>query len=284
MKIGIFAKTFPRPSLEETLDAVRAHGLDRVQFNLACAGLPSLPDQLDDDIVEKIRREMDKRSLQMAAISGTFNMCHPEAHEREVGLRRLRVLASACERLGTRVITLCTGTRDRQDMWRRHPDNDTPQAWQDTAATMARALQIADEYDLTLAFEPEVSNVIDTARKGRQLLDKMRSARLKVVMDAANLFHHGELARMSDILAEAFELLGQDIVIAHAKDLSHDGAAGHEAAGTGVLDYGLYLRLLRANGYEGPLILHSLSEAQVEGAVAFLHDQLQRVEAGTIRD
>ena len=103
MQIGIFAKTFPRPSLEETLDAVSAHGLDCVQFNLACAGLPSMPDQLDEHVVERIRREMDARALQMAAISGTFNLSHPEASERQAGLRRLRLLAAACERLGTGV-------------------------------------------------------------------------------------------------------------------------------------------------------------------------------------
>ncbi|MGH7463271.1 MAG: sugar phosphate isomerase/epimerase family protein, partial [Longimicrobiales bacterium] len=230
MKIGIFAKTFPRPNLEETLDAVRAHGLSCVQFNLACAGLPSMPDQLEGGVVEWVRREMEARSVQMAAISGTFNMIHPEPHERQAGLRRLRVLAAACGRLGTRVITLCTGTRDRQDMWRRHPDNDNPQAWQDLTACMSQALQIAEEYDVVLAFEPEVSNVVDTARKGRRLLDEMQSPRLKVVLDAANLFHQGELVHMPAILVEAFELLAEDIVIVHAKDLSHDGAAGHQAA------------------------------------------------------
>jgi len=279
MKIGIFAKTFPRPSLEQTLDAVRAHGLDCVQFNLACAGLPSMPDQLEDSVVERVRREMEARAFQMAAISGTFNMSHPEPREREAGLRRLRILAAACERLGTRVITLCTGTRDRQDMWRRHPDNDTPQAWQDLTTCMAQALKIADEYNVTLGFEPEVANVIDTARKGRRLLDEMKSPRLKVVMDAANLFRQGELARMPAMLAEAFELLAEDIIIAHAKDLSRDGEAGYQAAGTGVLDYSLYLRLLRGIGYDGPLILHSLDEAQVGQAVAFLRGQLQEVEA-----
>ena len=279
MKIGIFAKTFPRPNLEATLDAVRAHGLGCVQFNLACVGLPSMPDQLEDSVAEWVRRATEARAIQMAAISGTFNMSHPEPREREAGLRRLRILAAACARLGTRVITLCTGTRDRQDMWRRHPDNDTPQAWQDLTACMSHALQIAEEYGVVLAFEPEVSNVVDTARKSRRLLDEMQSPRLKIVMDAANLFHQGELARMPAVLAEAFELLAEDVVIAHAKDLSHDGAAGHQAAGTGALDYGLYLRLLRGMGYDGPLILHSLDEVQVDQAVAFLRDQLQEVEA-----
>jgi sugar phosphate isomerase/epimerase len=274
MKVGIFAKTFARPSVEATLDAVRAHGLDCVQFNLACAGLATLPDQLEDDVIERVRSAVQARAIEMAAISGTFNMCHPEPSERARNLARLRILAGACPRLGTRTITLCTGTRDRQDMWRRHPDNDTPEAWRDMTGTVAQALQIAEDCGVTLAFEPEVANVIDSARKGRRLLDEMLSPRLKVVMDAANLFHHGELARMPAILAEAFELLAGDMVLAHAKDLSRDGEAGHQAAGTGVLDYDLYIQLLRAAGYDGPLILHSLDEAQVDPAVAFLRGKM----------
>jgi sugar phosphate isomerase/epimerase len=122
--------------------------------------------------------------------------------------------------------------------------------------------------------ETEVSNVVDSAQRARQLLDELRSPYLKIIMDGANLFHKGELPRMREILDEAFDLLGGEIVLAHAKDLSRDGAAGHEAAGTGKLDYDRYITLLRRVGYTGPLILHSLSEEQVPGCVAFLRSKL----------
>ena len=48
MQLGIFAKTFPRPTLEQTLDAVAAHGLTHIQFNMSCMGLATLPDRLDE--------------------------------------------------------------------------------------------------------------------------------------------------------------------------------------------------------------------------------------------
>ena len=115
-----------------------------------------------------------------------------------------------------------------------------------------------------------MSNVVDTAAKARRLLDEIGSARLKVVLDGANLFHAGELQKMRAILEEAFALLGGDIALAHAKDLRRDGAAGDAAAGTGQLDYDLYMALLRGAGYRGPLILHALAEAQVDSCVAFL--------------
>jgi sugar phosphate isomerase/epimerase len=65
--------------------------------------------------------------------------------------------------------------------------------------------------------------------------------------------------------------------LAHAKDLSRDGEAGHEAAGTGLLDYDHYLALLRSAGYDGPLILHGLAERQVDGCVEFLRKKLSPV-------
>ncbi len=270
MQIGIMARTFVRPTLEETLDAVADHGVHCIQFNFTCAGLPEMPEQIDLDLCDRIREEMAAREMTMAAISGTYNMIHPDVRERQDGLRRLRELASVCHRLDTSVITLCTGTRDPQSMWRRHPDNDLPEAWDDLVAETRKALEIAAEYDVILAFEPEVSNTVDSAVKGRRLLDQMESPHLKVVMDPANIFHKGELPRMREIIDEAFELLGEDIAIGHAKDLDRDGAAGHIATGKGLLDYKQYVSLLDKADFDVPLVLHGLSEAEVDGCVAFL--------------
>jgi len=274
MQLGIMTRTFVRPSLEETLDAVKSYGLSCVQFSLSSAGIANLPDRIEPELSGRIRQALAVRDLSMAAISGTFNMIHPDPQERESGLRRLEVLAAACEWMGTSLITLCTGTRDPDNMWRRHPANDSPEAWRDLVVSMAEAVRLAELYGVTLGVEPEVSNVVDSAAKARRLLDELRSPRLKIIMDGANLFHTGELPHMREILTEAFDLLGEDIVLAHAKDLSQDGAAGQEAAGTGLLDYDHYLALLRRAGFTGGLILHSLSEAQVANSVQFLRNKL----------
>ena len=146
-------------------------------------------------------------------------------------------------------------------------------------ACVRAAAEITKPFGVTLGFEPEVNNVVNSAKKARRLMDEIGSPHLKVTMDAANLFPAGESAHMSDVLDRAFALVGKDIVMAHAKDLSHDGDAGHEAAGHGKLDYYRYLTLLHACGFKGPLLLHSLSEAQVPGCVAFLREKLARVAA-----
>jgi len=279
MRLGIFARTFSRPNVENVLDAVRRHGLDCIQFNFACAGLPSMPERIEPALLDRICAAANARKISIAAVSGTFNMIHPDVAKRREGVQQLAVLASACKCLSTSVITLCTGTRDPEDMWRGHPENQTPAAWKDLLASLSEALAIADQHNVTLAVEPEVSNVMNSAPKTRRLLDELKSDRLKVVIDPANLFHAGELPRMRQLLDETFDLLGPDIIMAHAKDLSRDGQAGHEAAGTGVLDYDYYLDLLQNIGFTGPLLLHGLSESQVESCVAFLRRKLEKARS-----
>jgi sugar phosphate isomerase/epimerase len=218
MHLGIFARTFPRKSLEETLDAIADRGLTHVQFNMSCCGLPTLPERIDEDLSIWIARSFRERGLTMAAISGTFNLCDPDAARLQENLERLNILAAACRWLDTRIITLCTGTRDPEDMWKWHPENVRRNTWEVLVSSMREAVQIADRNEVVLAFEPEINNVVNSVARARMLLDEIDSPWLKVVIDPANLMRAADFPRMEEILDEAFDWLGQDIVLAHAKD------------------------------------------------------------------
>jgi sugar phosphate isomerase/epimerase len=281
IQIGILLDTFRVGTLEARLDAAKACGLDSVQMSLDCAGLPAMPETIPPEAASRIRRAAADRGIVIASMRGTFNMSHPDAEERHSGLRRLMALAEACPAIGTSKIHICTGTRDRNNMWRPHPDNGSPASWRDMADCVREATDIARQAGVVLAFEPEVNNVVDSAKKARRLLDEIGSPFLKVTFDAANLFHAGELPRMKEILEEAFALVGNDIVLAHAKDLDHDGDAGHKPAGHGKLDYDRYVTLLHRYRFPGPLLLHGLSEAQVPGCVAFLREKIARLAPPT---
>ena len=158
-------------------------------------------------------------------------------------------------------------------MWRRHPGNDSPEATTDLVAVMKAAAQTAEEHGVILAFEPEVNNVVNSPMKARQLIDEVGSPSVKVVMDPANIFKGGELPQMQDKLREAFSLLGDDIALAHAKDLDHDGEAGHLGAGQGLLDHPLYLALLQQSGFDGTIVLHQmnhLNDAEIDSCFGYV--------------
>lgn len=278
MEPGIFETTFARPTLEATLDAVAARGLRWVQLDLASARLTSLPDRIPDALAARIRRETAARGIRLAAVSGTYNMAHPDPGVRDRGLAGLRAIAAACHGMGTSVITLCTGTRDPEHMWRRHPANGTREAWQDLLASLAAALPVAEAHDVVLAFEPEPANVAGSAARGRDLLRELGHPRLKVVMDPANIVASAPGRPPREVLDEAFALLGEHVAVAHAKDLSPGGTFC--AAGQGIVPWDHCLALFGAAGFDGPLILHSLGEEEADRAVEFLRERIARTPGG----
>src|SRR4029077_8381311 len=125
--------------------------------------------------------------------------------------------AAACRWLDTRIITLCTGTLDPHNMWSWHPENVRKSTWERLVQTMKEAVKIADCHEVTLAFEPEIHNVVSSVMRARRLLDEIGSPWLKVVIDPANLVHSGDRGECQEIfsehqaLNEAADWLGPDI-------------------------------------------------------------------------
>jgi sugar phosphate isomerase/epimerase len=268
--LGLLSPEFPSASLKANLDAIAATGARSVQFDLASAVGSTFPTELSRDDVEAIKQAFAQRQLTMAALSGTYNMIDPDRRARDAGAEGLNRVIAVAPELGTDLVTLCTGSRDPVSMWQKHPDNDSPVAWADLLQQMEKAIPLAEKYGVILGVEPEIGNTINSVRKARSLLDEVRSPRLKIVMDGANIFQRGQLPNMRKILDEAFELLGSDIAMAHAKDLDKDGEAGHLAAGRGRLDYPYYMELLKGSGFEGAIILHALKPGEAMDRLAFV--------------
>ena len=269
MKLGVFAKTYERKSLEATLDAVQADGIDLIQLKMTSVGLPTMPEQVPPGTIDRIAHATKSRNIEIAAISATYNMAHPDQIIRNRGLTRLRILAKTAQILGVPTLTLCTGTRNRDDIWSYHPDNDTPEAWKAMRDSIFDALDIAESFDLSLAIEPESGNIACDAARARILLDEAdHHPRLRVILDPANIVDTDPLRPPVELIAEAIDLLGEFTIMAHAKD-----SAGHgivRPPGKGIVPWEFFLQRVDAVGFNGPLMMHGFDETDVPGAIAYL--------------
>lgn len=269
---GIFELIFPRDTLEASLDAVAALGVGWIQFDLSSAGLPTLPESISPEDIDRIKEACAARAIRIAAVAGTYNMIDPDLEARARGAAGLNTVIAAARDLGAPLVTLCTGTRNAASMWRAHPDNRTPEAWAELKAELAPLLAVAAEHGILLGVEPEPANVAGSAPLARQLLDELAHPNLKIILDPANAIAADRTRSPQTVLEEAFALLGPDISSAHAKDLSADGQFC--TAGTGVVPWDRFIALCREAGYTGPLILHTLTEPEAPEAVAFLRDRI----------
>ncbi len=270
MQVGTMSGTFQRPTLEESLDASLEHDIRHLQFNWGSAHPSGSLPEVIDEIAIYAGAEFKKRDMVVAAVAGNANMVDIDPENRQKAIDKVLMIIPACARIGTNVIATCTGSRNPESMWRDHPDNQSAETWKTLRNTLEQILPAAEAAGVDIAFEPEYNNVCQNARLSRRLIDEMASPRLKVVMDAANIFGKDDLERMTEVLDEAFDLLGDHVAIAHGKDLDHGGDAGHLPAGTGKLDYAHYVKLLCGLSFDVPVILHGLSEEQLPESAAML--------------
>jgi sugar phosphate isomerase/epimerase len=296
LELGIFAKTFRRPSVDGVFEAIAQHGLSCTQWNWACVpGLSSLPPKLTVETRSAVKHAAATSGVRIAAISATFNLIDPISRER--GLALLPAQAEAALSVDCNLLTLCTGTRSQADMWTHHPDNDTDEAWLEMLDGLRKACRTASRFGVQLAIEPERANVVSDALRAERILRELGpdSHSVRVILDAANLYKPPVDPRAQpEVIDDALARLGKHMSLAHAKDISdpaphllRDGFIEHythTAAGSGILPYGHYLNALlhtpavlaRAKaGRRLPFILHGLTEEQVVGSVAFVRKSME---------
>ena len=280
MRIGICTTDFDTLPARELFGRIARLGFECVQFSFATvteAGFEAgpaleIPPAISPETVAAVKAAAGEYGLPVVAVNGTFNMAHPDESVRAEGVRRFEILSDATAALNCPIISLCTGTRNRESLWKPHPDNLTESAWRDSVDTAKKLCRIAEERGLTLAVETEASNVVCTPEKARRMMDEVGSPALKMILDPANLFLPGTAKKenAAKSLYDAFAAFGNDIVIAHGKDIRKGEDIDFCGTGLGIVNFPLMLDLLGQAGYKGDWALHGIyDEADMPRALEY---------------
>lgn len=273
MKTGICTTDFekkgrPYGTAEKLFAEIKNLGFETTQFSFSSVtesafdptGQLEIPPVILPSTINSVMEASEKYSVPVGAINGTYNMAHPEEYIRSEGLRRIKLLIEAAHEMGVPYITLCSGSRCRKHLWTYSDENDSDDAWNDMRESVFAALEHAEKYGITLAIESEVSNIIDTPENARRIMDEAGSDKLKMILDCANLFHPGRAhpAYVEETLKHAMEIYGNDVVIAHGKDIREGDGINFCGTGRGIVDFRLAADLLRESGFEGDMFLHGI--------------------------
>jgi sugar phosphate isomerase/epimerase len=275
VELGVFSRTYQPIGIDRIFAQIARDGFQTIQFNFSSAGLPSLPKDWPEVIVKEVMASASQHGLTICALSGTYNMAHPDVARRGADRIGFTNVVRAAEFMQVPLVTLCTGTRDAMNMWSAHPDNESPEAWVALRGELDFALELAERHGVALGVEPEPGNVVGNARDARRLLDEIDDPQLKIVMDAANLLPPSSQSRQREVVAEAVALLGADLALVHTKDVSPSGEA--VAAGRGVVDFPNFLKGIVSTGYRGPLVSHNFPEKDAAYVSGFLRRVLAEV-------
>ena len=96
MTPGIFARTYASKNPAVLFAQIQRDGYRAAQFNLSCAGLDPLPARLPAGLGKTVCAAANANGLTLCALSGTYNMAHPDPSQRDADRARfLNVLTAA---------------------------------------------------------------------------------------------------------------------------------------------------------------------------------------------
>ena len=275
MKLGVFAKSFAGDDPLTVLSASRAAGFEAVQYNLSCSGIGSLPEAIPDDAVQEIRHAARATGVGIAAISATYNMTDPDPERLASGRRAFQAICEKTPAMGSNLVTVCSGSKHPTDKWQHHPANDDPQSWTDMCNEFEIICEHATQHGVLIGVEPEPANIVSNADRAASLIADFPGSPIRIVLDPANMIEDVAPEDHHRTIDQAFDLLGDHLVLAHAKDRFANGRVA--PAGRGVVDWTHFLGCLAAIGFNGALVAHGMSAAEAPAVASFLAGHLERL-------
>lgn len=282
LRLGIVSGVYGALPLEEAVGRIRADGFSNVLTDFRFADVRFDPLAPDWAAADKITACFARHEIHVASLYGYYNLVDPQADRRQRSEARMQFLIQHWKRLGTPLISTETGTFNQKSEWLEAPENATEEGYRACRAAVEKLVRAAEKTGASICLEVYWRNVIDGIERAERLLREVSSPALKLVMDPCNYYRPEDLPRMQPLLREMFQRLGRHIALAHAKDVKASATAGTDlpAAGQGVLDYPLYLRLLAELDRPLDLVVEHLTLDDVARARDFVRAQLEMLASG----
>jgi len=227
---------------------------------------------LKDSELRELNTALREYDLVVYEVGGYQNIIHPDTATREKNLKYLAWCLEAAEKVNCPMVGTCTGSRDPEYYIGVHPDNWTLETWKLTVESIKKILSDTAGMKAALGIEAQVTMNIDSPKAHKRLNDDVGDKRCAVNLDPVNMCSLATYYHTTELLNECFDLLGESILGAHAKDtyIWPDRQTVHVqevASGRGVMDYETYLvRLSRMEWPRTILPEHVPAEQLIEAA------------------
>jgi sugar phosphate isomerase/epimerase len=235
---------------------------------------------ITDSEIREMHAALREYDVEFYTLHVWANLIDPDARKRAANHDLHCRAIEMAERLGMKFILTHTGGRSPLGKDVPHPLNWTRETWDMSVAAVKKLLKATAGSKVDLAFEAVNSCNNNTPQSHVRLKQDVGDPRVKVTLDPSNMLHPGTFFRTSELLNQCFELLGEDIMYAHAKDqVWRQMLPTIEpiTLGQGSMDYELYLAHLSRLQRPRCLLLEHLPREQYEPSRQFLLRTAERI-------
>jgi sugar phosphate isomerase/epimerase len=265
MKLGVAGYL---PGDWRKIDAVATERVRKAGF-LGASLIINKPLEADQVELLRVKRAFDQSGLEIAQANGWYEaLVNPDDQLRLEGIRGLQALVRIGRMVNAPTTYVRPGGLNPRGHWLAHPENHSQQTFDRLVDSLRKVSREAELEGVTLAIEGHVLSCLDTPQRVRDLIDAVASVSLKFNTDPVNFIGTvKDVHNTSIVLNQLFDLLGNDTVAGHAKDLTLlDSLVVHideVVIGNGTLDYDLFLTRFQKYCPDKYLLIEHLPDEKV---------------------
>lgn len=174
------------------------------------------------------------------------------------------------------------GSLNPAGSWTPHPDNHRPECLDRFVASLREIADDAEANGVTVVVESHVVSIMRSPEVCAEVVDRVGSPRIRIVLDPVNHFESIDQAfHSTERLRQIFDILGPIAPIGHAKDLrvGNDLVTHLEEAvpGEGILDYTTLLTRFQQANPDGYLLIEHIPPSKVPIASAYIRHVAEEV-------
>ena len=256
--------------MEQVLPLVRQKGFTCAHLALSKAmkDYPCTPSALTPGYALYLRHLFEKNDIDIAVLGNYLNLAHPDAAALSAIQEKYYAHIRFASLLGCGMVGTETGAPNPE--YKFCPECRSDEALATFIRNLKPVVRCAEQFGVIIAIEPVVKHIVYDAKRARTVLDEIGSHNLQILFDPVNLLSMENVDHRDEVIAEAIELLGDDIAMIHFKDYLLQDAGGQlkaAAAGLGGMDYTQVLRFAKK---EKPFIFGTLENTTPENAESCL--------------
>ncbi len=255
-----------RTLTSEQIGNIKALDFTGLSFHFPSAEIPSVPPEACTRCVDML----ETAKLDLVQFGITYDEClfHPDAAVREAAIESVQRGMATAVSLKAHHYLFRPGSLNPDGAWTSHRDNYLPVSMERLIETLKPIAEHAEQHELTLVMETHAVSIMDSPETCREVVERVGSERLRIVMDFVNHFQtlrqvYDSEARLNHI----FDVMGPIAPMAHLKDISvQNGLVLHlseAVAGEGELALGVALKRFDARYPDGYGLIEHLPAEKI---------------------
>lgn len=246
MRIGIRAHDMEQAPFEELVKNIHKKGFfcTHIALKKSIQEFSVDEEAMTPGMALYMKQVFAENKVDVAVLGCYLNLANPNPEKLRKIIDTYKAHIRFAAWLGCGVVGTETGAVNEE--YRYEEANHSEEALQIFIQNVKEVVTYAEKMGVVLAIEPVYKHIVYNNQRARQVLDAIASPNLQIIFDPVNQISLKNYTKQDEIIQSAFELLGKEIAVIHAKDfIIENDMVKSVAAGKGRFHYEPLIKLIK---------------------------------------